>query len=109
MKYVVVTKSHHLSIGASVCLSIMLLPRGARERKKNSHLNCIRAQGSTLGQVIIMISGLGAHGRLHSLLWLDVLEDLEGALDIHQRPAQQKGGIETSTLACLRQLILVGR
>ena len=103
MKYVVVTKSHHLSIGASVCLSIMLLPRGARERKKNSHLNCIRAQ------VIIMISGLGAHGRLHSLLWLDVLEDLEGALDIHQRPAQQKGGIKTSTLACLRQLILVGR
>ena len=69
----------------------------------------MRAQGSTLGQVIIMISGLGAHGRLHSLLWLDVLEDLEGALDIHQRPAQQKGGIETSTLACLRQLILVGR
>ena len=56
-----------------------------------------------------MISGLGAHGRLHSLLWLDVLEDLEGALDIHQRPAQQKGGIKTSTLACLRQLILVGR
>ena len=63
-------------------------------------VHCIRAQGSTLGQVLIMISGLGAHGRLHSLLWLDVLEDLEGALDIHQRPAQQKGGIETSPLAC---------
>ena len=37
--------------------------------------------------------GLGPHGRLHPLLRLDVLQDLEGPLHLHQRPAQQKGAI----------------
>ena len=83
-----------------VCFWISAFDHRAIILDKMHIVHCIRAQGSTLGQVLIMISGLGAHGRLHSLLWLDVLEDLEGALDIHQRAAQQKGGIETSPLAC---------
>ena len=39
----------------------------------------------------MFMKGVGAYGRLHSLLWLDVLKDLEGAFHIHQCPAQQKG------------------
>ena len=41
--------------------------------------------------ITMFMKGVGAYGRLHSLLWLDVLKDLEGAFHIHQCPAQQKG------------------
>lgn len=39
----------------------------------------------------ILKTGVGAYGWLHSLLWLHVLQNLEGPLNIHQCPAQQKG------------------
>ena len=51
---------------------------------------------SELVMMRILKTGLGTYGWLHSLLWLDVLQNLEGPFNIHQCPAQQKG----STLHC---------